>query len=72
MRSKEFPSAGISLYSLYQSYSVLKYILHKCWNVLARSEPRYRIGKKIANGAFGQLRLVKDLSNGEVRGVTME
>ena len=28
---------------------------------------RYRIGKKIANGAFGQLRLVKDLKTGEVR-----
>ena len=28
---------------------------------------RYRIGKKIANGAFGQLRQVKDLQTGEVR-----
>ena len=29
---------------------------------------RFRIGKKIANGAFGQLRLVKDLVTGEVSG----
>ena len=27
---------------------------------------RFRIGKKIANGAFGQLRVVKDLATGEV------
>ena len=36
------------------------------YQVLHISSVRFRIGKKIANGAFGQLRVVKDLSTGEV------
>ena len=33
---------------------------------------RYRVGKKIANGAFGQLRLVKDIVTGEDLAIKLE
>ena len=38
------------------------------WHQINNNMIRFRIGKKIANGAFGQLRLVKDLLTGEVGG----
>ena len=33
---------------------------------------RYKVGKKIANGAFGQLRLVKDIVTGEDLAIKLE
>ena len=33
---------------------------------------RYRVGKKIANGAFGQLRLVRDIMTGEDLAIKLE